>query len=240
MSTHLKSESEDSLNTPFILPNDREGVYNTPRKRHTWSQQALYQIPCLATFQRISVTLLACWGFLSLFLFPTHWLVFRGPPELDVYRPETLPHGLDACYCGVTIEEARSLDCIYDALSTAWLPPYCRDDELTEEFSQAGPGANGSWEYFADANGTILLSLHEVGLLGEIGGTFWVSRDWHIAHCLFYWQKYFRMRTTNVVMEKRFDSLHHILHCTKLARNPKPDYLVLIEVPVQMNSTEFL
>ncbi|KAI1158666.1 hypothetical protein F5B18DRAFT_640225 [Nemania serpens] len=238
MSTHLTGEAEDSLNTPFISLDDREGIYIASRQRHAWHRQDFYQIHYLATAQKTLVTLLACWGFLSLCLLPTHWLVFRGPPELDVYRPQTLPHGLNDCYCGVTIDEAKSLNCIYDALSTAWLPPYCRDDELTEDFDRAGPGANGSWEYFADSNGTVLLSLHEVGLLGETGGTFWVSRDWHIAHCLFYWQKYYRMRTTNVIMEKRFDSLHHIRHCTGLTRNPVPHGFFLIEVPVQMNSTE--
>ncbi|KAI1182815.1 hypothetical protein F5B17DRAFT_418752 [Nemania serpens] len=238
MSTHLNGEGESFLSTPFISPCDRESIHKAPRQRPVWYHRDLHQLPCLVTVQKALVTLLACWGFLSLCLLPTHWLVFRGPPEFDVYRPKTLPHSLNDCYCGVTIEEALSLNCIYDALSTAWLPPYCRDDELTEDFDRAGPGANGSWEYFADPDGTVPLSLHEVGLLGETGGTFWVSRDWHIAHCLFYWQKYYRMRTTNVIMEKRFDSLHHIQHCTKLARNPVPDHFFLIEVPVQMNSTE--
>jgi hypothetical protein len=158
--------------------------------------------------------------------------------KIDVYRPATLPPGLNLCDCGTTIREALSRDCVYDTLSTAWLPPYCRDGELTAEFDKAGPGPEGAWEYFADAEGKLPLSLKQVAALGETGGSFWASRDWHIVHCLFYWQKYVRMRSTNIVMEERFDSLHHVKHCGRLIRNPVPDHFFLIEVPVMMNSSK--
>ncbi|OTA92519.1 hypothetical protein M434DRAFT_60995, partial [Hypoxylon sp. CO27-5] len=149
----------------------------------------------------------------------------------DVYRPDTLPLGLNLCDCGRTISEALLRDCIYDTLSTAWLPPYCRDDELTAEFDQAGPGPQGTWEYFADKDGKTPLNRTQVAALGETDGSFWASRDWHIVHCLFYWQKYYRMRDTEIIMEKRFDSLRHVKHCGRLIRNPTPDHFFLIEVP---------
>ncbi|KAI0149863.1 hypothetical protein F4776DRAFT_603600 [Hypoxylon sp. NC0597] len=158
--------------------------------------------------------------------------------KIDGYRPDTLPVGLNLCDCGRTIREALLRDCVYDTLSTAWLPPYCRDDKLTAEFDQAGPGPEGAWEYFADKEGKTPLNRTQVAALGEIGGSFWASRDWHIAHCLFYWQKYYRMRDTGIVLEKRFDSLHHVKHCGRLIRNPMPDHFFLIEVPVMMNSSD--
>lgn len=141
-------------------------------------------------------------------------------------------------YCGTTIAEALSLGCLYDPLSSAWLPPYCRDDELTDEFNRAGPGADGAWAYYADEQGTRPLALPEVAALGNHLERFWVSRDWHIVHCLFYWRKHVRMRETNAVMEARYDKMHHVEHCQRFIRNPTPDHFFLIEVPVQLNSSD--
>lgn len=164
----------------------------------------------------------------------------EGPPSrqvADVYRPATLEPGFNICDCGNTIQEALDRDCVYDSMATAWLPPYCRDDELTAEFDRAGPGEHGEWAYFADEQGRVPLTKADLGLLGDTGGKFWVSRDWHIAHCLFYWQKYHRMRQTGAVMEDRYDRISHIKHCTRLAMNPVPNHSFLIEVPVTMNSS---
>ncbi|EFY85105.1 hypothetical protein J3459_011874 [Metarhizium acridum] len=158
--------------------------------------------------------------------------------KIDGYHPEVLPPLLNLCDCGTSIREAISRNCTYDTLATAWLPPYCRDDELTAEFDKAGPGPDGAWAYFADEEGKVPLNKSEVAALGDTGGSFWASRDWHIAHCLFYWQKYHRMRHTKIIMEERFDSLHHVKHCGRLIRNPTPDHFFLIEVPVTMNSSK--
>jgi hypothetical protein len=156
----------------------------------------------------------------------------------DVYRPETLLPGLNICDCGKTIEEAQRRECKYDALATAWLPSYCRDDELTAEFERAGPGRDGAWSYFADKAGKLPVNKTEIAALGESGGSFWASRNWHIVHCLFYWQKYTRMRETGLVMEERFDSIHHVKHCSGLILNPEPNHFFLIEVNVMMNSSK--
>jgi hypothetical protein len=187
---------------------------------------------------RIFVILFAIWGFLLTLLaiahaaFP-HWLPFR---QGDVYRPDTLKPGLNHCLCGHTAEEALSLGCAYDSLATAWLPKECRDDELTEKFDHSGP--RGHWDYYLDENGTIpISSKSEIAALGPKGGSFWASRDWHIAHCAYYWQKYKRMGETGTIMEARFDTLHHVEHCGKLILKEKPNYFFLIEVPVRMNGS---
>lgn len=39
-----------------------------------------------------------------------------------------------SCSCGTSIAEALSKKCVFDPLVPGWVPPHCRDDELTEEF----------------------------------------------------------------------------------------------------------
>ena len=190
------------------------------------------------TAWNILTCLLAAWGIVSLVWYAIRVVVAPQPLyTADVYRPETLVPGLNLCDCGRTIEEALSRNCVYDSLSTSWLPPHCRDDDLTANFDRAGPGPEGQWSYFADDNGTIPLTRTDIAALGEAGGSFWCSRDWHIAHCVFYWQKYKRMRETGTVMEQRFDSLKHVEHCSRLILAPSPNYFFLIEVPVRMNGS---
>ncbi|OQE26035.1 hypothetical protein PENFLA_c007G08929 [Penicillium flavigenum] len=75
---------------------------------------------------------------------------------------------MNLCDCGRNVEEALSKHCVYDSLATAWLPPHCRDDELTAEFDQSGPSPDGSWPYYADANGTIPIEKAEVALLERL------------------------------------------------------------------------
>ena len=138
-------------------------------------------------------------------------------PSLLAAKPSSV-----SCDCGSSISEAISMDCKYDSLAAAWLPPACRDDELTAEFNHAGPGSNGEWEYFADKNATQVLTLAEVALLPEKkraddgndeAAAFFVSFRWHIAHCVFYWRKMFRAGQKGTVMEGRYQKESHIEHC---------------------------
>lgn len=186
----------------------------------------------LFTTARVGLCALAVWGLLSALVQAFHY--FR--PPIDVYRPSTFPSDYNLCDCGSTIAEARSKGCKYDSMATAWLPAYCRDDELTAEFERSGPGPNGSWPYYADANGTIPITLEQIGLLGEGERSFWAPRDWHLAHCMWYWEKYVRMRDTGAVMERRFDRAKHTRHCRHLALKKEVNHDLLIEVPVVMDS----
>lgn len=68
----------------------------------------------------------------------------------------------DDCNCGASVAEAISMGCKYDALATAWLPKYCRDEELTAEFEKLGDGPNGEWTYWRDANHTQILPMQEL------------------------------------------------------------------------------
>ncbi|KAK4204613.1 hypothetical protein QBC40DRAFT_331022 [Triangularia verruculosa] len=207
---------------------------------------------CSPSAVRITILTFAIWGLVSLLSQVSQALrpipkpqgcLQQHPsalePRPDVYHPETLRPGLNLCDCGSNIKEALSLGCVYDTLATAWMPPYCRDPELTAEFDLSGSNPDGSWPYYADKEGKVPLSVSEVAALGGTHKTFWAPRRWHIVHCLFYWQKYWRMRQTGAVMEDRYDRLTHVRHCIRLILNPEPDHFFLIEVPVTMNSSIF-
>jgi hypothetical protein len=217
----LASDLEDSDASPLFPETDARYRHQIYRPQSQLSIATL--IGCCAV---------TCWllGMASLYTFKLL------APEPDIFHPETLPSGISLCDCGANVKEALQRNCVYDTLSTSWLPPYCRDAELTAKFDKSGDGPNGEWQYFADQNGTQRISVEEIAALGDVGGHFWASRYWHRAHCLFYWQKQFRQRDTRVVMEQRFDGLAHVEHCSRLLLRTT-DLGVLIPVPVLMNSS---
>ncbi|PWY65925.1 hypothetical protein BO83DRAFT_392021 [Aspergillus eucalypticola CBS 122712] len=93
-----------------------------------------------------------------------------------------------SCNCGDTITEALSNNCRYDSLAAAWLPPACRNDDLTTAFEKAGSNHDGSWPYFAEVNMTRPLSLEEVSMLpdtrtggGEARNVFFTTHRWHLV-----------------------------------------------------------
>ncbi|KAK3984156.1 hypothetical protein QBC44DRAFT_353813 [Cladorrhinum sp. PSN332] len=233
---HRSSNEDNDENSDSELDSSLSLKSRTHTKGHTLS--SLFH-PIIYVF--------AIWGLISLSfgiiqtIFPDSVSSSPKSTTLDVYRPSTLPLGLTSCLCGANPTEAISLGCTYDTLSSAWLPPYCRDPELTAEFERSGPGPKGEWTYYADSEGKIPITVEQVAALGGTANPhFYVSRRYHITHCLFYWQKYWRMRDTGVVMEEMYDSLRHAKHCGRLVLNPPPKVEVLIEVPVVMNGSGLL
>jgi hypothetical protein len=125
-----------------------------------------------------------------------------------------------SCDCGGSVAEALSLRCKYDSLAAAWLPPHCRDEELTAEFETYGPGPNGNWIYWADTNHTQVLSVPEIAALADDSDArFHMSWEWHVVHCIFYWRKQYRAQFRNIIVEPRDDSEDHIMHCMKVIQN---------------------
>lgn len=230
-----------SSKTPFLskgtsrsscsIDEERLDDSSLPSSQH----QGTHHHPYLTAVARATTVLLATWGAISLCL-QLFSLLHPDAPNPDVYRPSTLPVDRNLCDCGTTTADALARNCVYDSLAAAWLPPYCRDNELTATFDRSGPGPDGAWPYFADANGTVAINKTQIAALGEGERVFYSSRDWHIAHCLFYWEKTIRMRDTGAVMERRFDRVAHARHCRRLAMNKIPDHSLLIDVPVVMNA----
>jgi hypothetical protein len=145
------------------------------------------------------------------------------PPSQQRYRPppQRLSSPPWSCYCGSNTTAALSIGCRLDTLAMAWLPPHCRDDELTAEFDLAGDNPDGSWTYWADNNFRRALSPAEVGALADDPAALvYMTRRWHEVHCLFYWKKEFRTRWTGKVVERRYDTEGHVKHCAKLLLNP--------------------
>lgn len=168
------------------------------------------------------------WIFIT-FIHPSDRTAFETSPYGDHSQHEGIQqavstmvapgvvHGRVTCNCGDSVSEARSRGCKYDTIMAAWLPPHCRDDELIERFNHAGPGHDGAWQYYSDANKTRQLTLDEVAELADVGGYFFVSHGWHVRHCHFAWLKLFRSRWTGVQMNLRDDTETHITHCMNMA-----------------------
>ncbi|OCL04908.1 hypothetical protein AOQ84DRAFT_323709 [Glonium stellatum] len=180
-------ESASSENEAFLESN---GPTQKPqRSRSKW---------LLMNLGKAGVILLAIVGVATVITQAHHWLA--SPP------------GHFSCACGNNAEEAIAMGCKFDILATAWLPDHCRDEALTEEFNHAGPGPDGEWPYFLDINGSIPLTVEEVSLLPK--GTFWYGvYNWHVRHCFFYWRKQYRARYQHNIVEGKYDSEFHIMHC---------------------------
>lgn len=111
------------------------------------------------------------------------------------------------CNCGSSISEAKSKSCRFDSLATAWLPPACRDDELTAEFERSGPLEGGVWPYYKDLSKTHLLSVEDLANMAdnESGDrTYYMTTEWFVARCLFYWRKMERAERLGTTIEKTF------------------------------------
>jgi hypothetical protein len=143
------------------------------------------------------------------------------------------PH--KSCSCGTSLNEAFSLDCIWDHLALYWLPPHCRDDELlslqdhlqlangprlAREFRTRGQLPNGEWEFHADEAHTIPFDVEAFARDAENGTApdpvsyFHIPAGWHIMHCIYYWRKQFRLwGVPGRNVEKYVDSEDHITYC---------------------------
>ncbi|KAK5949087.1 hypothetical protein OHC33_009828 [Knufia fluminis] len=148
----------------------------------------------------------------------------------------TLPPQRPSCNCGDTIDEAISNSCIYDEMAAAWLPPACRDDELSSQFSQSGPNSDGSWTYYGDKNKTVSMTAYDLSQLPLTGGHFFATHEWHVVHCSYYWKKMARARELGTVLEKRYDTDMHIGHCEMMFLKRDPLDKIVTEAGVSLHS----
>lgn len=137
------------------------------------------------------------------------------------------------CNCGSSIAEALTLNCKYDSLSTSWLPPHCRDDELTALFEKSGPGPNGEWKYYAsNLNASKVFSLEEMAQLAEKPDSerqAWATIEWHDKHCFFTLLKQVRGRTK--MQYTGFPSATaHAEHCAMGMAEGRPGKQILVSM----------
>jgi hypothetical protein len=192
---------------------DLEGAHFTPGKQSTksWKRPSLH---CLRLLQQGLLYTFALIGTTSTIISIIRTLRLSGPSQVMYDSEYSATYEQPPCYCGSTVAEARATGCIYDELSTSWLPSHCRDDELTAEFTSLGDSPAGGWMYWADKNHTQPLTLDQVSQYADIQPTnFHMSYEWHRQHCFFLWRKEHRMKAKRMVYDPRSDSEHHILHC---------------------------
>ncbi|KAH8810810.1 hypothetical protein F5884DRAFT_780454 [Xylogone sp. PMI_703] len=186
-----------------LLQGNDELQYKGSQNMATKGIVQIFNLHNLRLLRNIVVVLLALWG-----LFSINYSIFIS--EHHASRPKH-------CYCGNSTTEAISLGCKFDSLAAAWLPPYCRDEDLTAEFERSGPGSNGEWTYFADAYHKVPMSMDQVAALADNqSAEVMMTRDWHVSHCLFYWKKLYRQRFRQAdggIIEPSFDTETHINHC---------------------------
>lgn len=109
--------------------------------------------------------------------------------------------------CGSTPAEAREKGCVYDVMMQDWVPEPCYDAVLTERYL-----AQGNWTWYANAEGTKILSNEEMAK-GEHGQA-WMSTSYHKAHCVFSWMKIIRALRNSRGISQELLSYDHVLHCS--------------------------
>ncbi|KAF1736524.1 hypothetical protein CRV24_002130 [Beauveria bassiana] len=186
--------------------------------RLSTSAQQYFASP-LSAFKDILLICLSIPGLLAL-LYPKAVCDTGGPRQSTPATASLAgPTPLGTCNCGTSVAEARAMGCKYDALSSAWLPARCIDEELSREFEMAGPGPSGRWSYWKDINLTEELSVSELGDYADVSGfEYHTTQEWHFVHCIFYWRKQYRSRYNHIWVEPRYNSEHHINHCTGVFR----------------------
>lgn len=139
-------EMKPSSSASWSLPGFPKRYRTQLERSSSWKQRSL------TILRYLVLTLLATVGIAS--------LVMRLVKH--IHGPES---GYQMCYCGSSTQEAIEKGCKFDLLGPSWAPDHCRDDALTAEFLKAGPGPNGTWEFWWDHEHTMPMSIEEVSLL---------------------------------------------------------------------------
>ena len=178
------------------------------RIAHTNSRSRLLK----RTFQLVVKAILLTLAFSGLVSISNHILLSLRP------KPSA------SCSCGKSVAEAIARGCKLDPSAPAWLPEHCRDDDLIEEWNRSGPGPGGSWPYYTDRYGNVTLTLEELGRLADAPvPIFYMTQEWHIMHCVFYWRKLqIAYKTKGLTIEEKYDNDGHIMHCVGALKDRAP------------------
>ena len=194
-------QNKDHEHYEYLLSDDGERASDNPliKKKPGRSKKI-----CVAISKLMMVSL-AVLGFVDLLyvFYQNFWTIHTANSR--------------TCTCGSTLNETKSLGCIFDSLALDWIPLYCHDEELTHAFEKAAPEPDIGWKYWTDENRTSLYTLEEIAELpGTDHNCFWVEAIWHYTHCTYYWKKLYRSRFTGVVVEPNSDNIGHLEHCEEM------------------------
>ncbi len=174
---------------------------------------------------------LAIWGYLNLCIQLGQYF---GDSDRDTLL--TQDSTSNECACGSSVSEAKSLGCVFDALASAWLPPECRDDELTAEFNRSGPGPDGAWPYWADRNGTQPITTEDIALMG--GDETVLVQHEGMAHgaLQFLLAQEISRPPDRSARGAAIRSMNHIVHCGGVAMDDRPLDSIAVHAGVSLNS----
>lgn len=111
--------------------------------------------------------------------------------------------------CGHSAPEARANNCRFDLMFSAWLPDFCFDVGLHEQFLVAG---NYSW--FRDASFADEISEAEVRRGEHV--YVYTRAEFHFAHCGYAWLMQARDYPGSVAIDNTIYDWEHTTHCTKM------------------------
>lgn len=115
--------------------------------------------------------------------------------------------------CGQSIGEATALGCQFDELVGDWLPPHCSRVGITEYRAFGG----GSWDYWADKNGTT--PTPDLSKLSG-GSAWWTTDGAHLAHCAFMLVRVADAYHNGLrIDEDKAGNMNHTLHCARFLLN---------------------
>lgn len=147
--------------------------------------------------------------------------------------PSPPPEGDSLLHCGNSTNEARSLGCVFQIWSNAWVPAPCYSATLDADFrllqsgvmpetfdqSMAGwPAQTHGWSYFSDEEASNSIQFDTVAK-GEIDViyTTWLQHMWH---CAFTWRKILmNLNGENISLTDRDLSKGHTGHCSEMVVN---------------------
>ena len=130
----------------------------------------------------------------------------KAPNLADSNQLYTIPEPIYDC--GTSYSEAKAKGCIFDPVISGWQDPICSSAGAKEFLDFAG---ETPYEFYADKNGTILLSEEE-----RSKTAYWYStRRYHVSHCLFMMIRAFRaVEAGERFSFEQFGSAH-AQHCVK-------------------------
>ncbi|KAK0124179.1 hypothetical protein ONS95_009161 [Cadophora gregata] len=228
-------EDSGSLNTLETIDEDEKHLENTqiPEKNIIRRQFNRHQL--LASILVFSALIIS----VALLLIVPRYLAKSKPKETRIMNLQYIgdetqhdflnPPQPDAVLtsvntsCGNTPRIARSLGCVFDVMSFAWVPAECVDTEMHQRYID-----ERNWELYEDYYLTKRLSM-DVVLAGEYRWLF-SSQTYHIAHCVYTWEKqgkflFAKSREDEKWIDDGSFSSHHTTHCVDyiLKRHVEPN-----------------
>ncbi|KAK5989601.1 hypothetical protein PT974_07855 [Cladobotryum mycophilum] len=221
----MPSNSSSPSSEPFIPKNDKDEFLDI---KTSDEEDAEFFIPRARPKSRLRIILSYMFKIIVIAL-AIYGLITVAISTTVRIRKARVP----LCSCGSSIAEALTMGCKYDSLSTSWLPPHCRDDELTDLFEKSGPGPNGEWNYYAsNMNASRIFTLEEMANLAEKPDSerqAWATIEWHDKHCFFTLLK--QARGKSKMQYTGFPSATaHAVHCAMGMAEGRPGKQILVSM----------